>query len=140
MKARGEAPPSEAAPSPPAAAPVEPAAPAPAAGGGGKYVPRHLRGAADGAAPPRGESMTDGWRGSSQRGREDGASGSKLGVPSRPNGTDRSVSPANGPSMGGRSFSGRGDAPPERTESPAAQPATGGKYRPGAFRRGGGAQ
>lgn len=148
----------------PAQAPAPGAAPEPdvpaASRSGSGYLPPALRAARGGAdaprtesprseAPrsetPRGESAADGapsgdrWRPAGARpgARDENAPrySSSRAVPQRGAFADRTASPADGPKEG-RSFSGRGDAPPARNESPAQNGApAGGRYVPGAFRK-----
>ncbi|KAF3004178.1 eukaryotic translation initiation factor 3 subunit A [Curvularia kusanoi] len=133
--ATGDAPAAPAAQPEPVAAPAPAAEAAPARGG---YVPPHLRGA--GGSAPGG-----GWREREAASRDaparadsgSPAAGGRYEAPRRGFGEDRKASPATG---GRWEPPSRRGAPSERepeSRPPPAGESSDGRYRPGAFRRGG---
>lgn len=139
MKAAGQVPPAESAA--PAAAPAAAAPASEEAPRRSGYVPPHLRNRDGGDAPTAG-----GWREREGSGRTESpaASSGRYEPPSERRGgfrpredSGRTGSPASG---GGYVPPGRRGTPgdvPENSRPPPAQAPSDGKYRPGAFRRGG---
>ena len=120
--------------------------PALRAGRGGADTPRTEtpRSEVPRSETPRGESAADGappavdrWRSAGARPgpRDENAPRYSSGrVPQRGAFADSTSSSADG-AKDGRSFSGRADGPPARTDSPAQTAGSGGRYVPGAFRK-----